>query len=307
MKTKLTAVTTGILLCGWFIGFTTYKFKDLTGYWQYSPFSGWQWANNAMYAYRYVNISERKPVPPRYAALDKMICQYFDSTRDTKKFPVESAMASTFYMWSAGMPLMKYRDSLFKNDTSASELKKWASMGPLYNDYGVYIIKQYPLHFARYFLWPNANKYYAPPIEFLETYNSGQNTVTKQAKNWFAYKSTKVKTRFKDKYVTVLNFYPILSGIINLVMLILLLYYFTLKGWKHNPKFNKIILLSATLWLLNAGFTIGASSPALRFQSFPILTTTISTLLLIDWLWAVAMKDRKYNITQTNLTNELFI
>lgn len=294
-KRKIWGTVAGLLLCGWFVGFTTYKYKKLTGYWQYSPFSGWQWANNAMYAYRYVDSTERKPVAKKFQSLDNMIRQYFDSTKDTKRFPVENIMASTFYMWSPGMPLMKYRDSLFKKDTSAGELKKWASMGPFYKEYGIYIIKKYPLHFLRYFIWPNANKYYAPPIEFLDSYNSGKSTVTEQARKWFNYSSINVKTRMKSKETFILDFYTILSGVINVVMLIMLLYYLTLKGWKHRTTFRKIVLLGGTIWLLNAGFTIFASSPALRFQSFPILLTVISSLLLVDWLWAIAMNTKITN------------
>jgi hypothetical protein len=173
-------------------------------------------------------------------------------------------------------------------------------MGPLYKDYGIYIIRHYPWQFARYYLWPNTNKYYAPPVEFLDSYNSGRYSVTKQAKEWFGYKDIKVKTRFKKNETWVLDFYPILSGVINIIMLITLVYYYTLKGWRHQPKFLKIVLLVGTIWLLNAGFTILASSPALRFQSFPILLTVMSTFLLVDWLWTIAIKPKPNNIIHHN-------
>ncbi|THU39602.1 hypothetical protein FAM09_13965 [Niastella caeni] len=288
-RKKLMGIGAGLFLCGLFVGYTSYKFKKITGDWQYSPFSGWQLTNNAMYTYRYVNKADRKPVPKKFQAFDNMVRQYFDSTRDTKKFPVESMKASTVYMWSPGFPMMKYRDSLFKKDSTAFELKKWASMGPFYKAYGLYIIRQYPLEFLQHFIWPNGNKYYAPPVEFLDSYNSGKDEVNQMAKAWFGYKSLKVRTRMKDNTVWVLNFYPILSGIINAVMLFMLLFYWTLKGWRTNPIAKKGILIGSTVWLLNAGFTIGASSAALRFQSFPILLTTIFVALLVDWLWKVAM------------------
>jgi len=288
LRSKLIGIASGSLLCVLFIFQTTYKYKELTGIWQYSPFSGWQFANNAMYAYRYIDSADRKPVPAKFKPLDKMIQKYFDSTRDTKKHPIEEIQASTFYMWSRGLPLMKYRDSLFKKDTAASELKKWASMGPLYKDYGIHIIKQYPLYFIRYFIWPNANKYYAPPVEFLEDYNSGKRDVTETAKTWFGYKSRIIGTRSKSNKVWVLDFYPILSGIINVMMLFTIVCYIILKGWRNNDLFRKGVLMAAVIWLLNAGFTIFASSAALRFQSFPILLITIFCCLMIDWLRVMA-------------------
>jgi hypothetical protein len=284
MRKKILGVGMGMLLCGLFIFFTSYKYKMLSGHWQYSPFSGWQFANNAMYAYRYVAKSDRKPVPSKYLKLDNMIRDFFDSTRDTKRYPTEAIQASTFYMWSPGMPLMKYKNTIFKKDTSSSDMKKWASMGPFYKDYGLHIIKTYPLHFINYFIWPNALKYYAPPVEFMKNYNSGRKDVTEQAKNWFGYKTRNVKTRMKNNKVWVLDFYPIFSGITNVVLLLTTICFISLKGWKINNVFTKGIIMGGTVWILNAAFTISASSAALRFQSFPILINTIFMALLVDWM-----------------------
>jgi hypothetical protein len=290
IRKKIIGFASGMLLCLLFVGFTTYKYKQLTGYWQYSPFSGWQLANNAMYAYRYVDKADRKPVPLKFRTLDNMIREYYDSTRDLKKHPLEGYMASTFYMWSPGLPLYKYQNLLFKKDTSASSLKKWATMGPYYKDYGLYIIRQYPWKFLRYFAWPNANKYYAPPVEFLQMYNSSKDSVALIAKTWFGYKDRFVKTRTKDLNIWILNFYPILSGIINVAILLGLFSFIFLNGFRQNDIIKKGILLGGIIWLLNAVFTIFASSAALRFQSFPILLSTIFAALLIDWLGKIAHK-----------------
>jgi hypothetical protein len=291
IKNKLIGIGSGCLVIALFILHTSNEYKSLTGTWQYSPFAGWQWANNAMYAYRYVDSSQRKPVPARFQALDNSIRRYFDSTRDVKKYPLESVMASTYYMWSPGLPLFRYRNNLYKKvlkDSTSTELKKWSSMGPLYTDYGLYIISRYPTYFARYFLWPNANKYYAPPVEFLAEYNSGKDSVTNVAKVWFKYKSRRLTTRTKNLKITILDFYPILSGVINVIMLFGLISFFLLDGFKSEETYKKGILLGGIVWLLNAGFTIFASSVALRFQAFPIILTTIFTGVIVDWLWQMA-------------------
>lgn len=305
LRKKVVGVALGVLFCGLFVCYTSYKYQQLTGYWQFSPFSGWLMANNAMYAYRYVDSAHRKPVPQKFKALDNMIREFFDSTRDVKKFPSEAAMASTVYMWTPGMSLMQYRNGLFKkaNDTTISEQKKWASMGPFYKAYGLYIIKQYPVHFARYFMLPNAVKYYAPPVEFLENYNSGRGTVNERTKTWFGYKSLQVKTRMHNGRAWILDFYPVLSGIINVLMLFGLLYYVILKGWRYTPVFSKTVMMGGGVWLLNALFTIGASSAALRFQSFPVLLTTTFTLLLIDWMVQL-MKSMKREAVEASKNSE---
>ena len=89
--------------------------------------------------------------------------------------------------------------------------------------------------------------------------------------------------------IEILDFYPILTGIINVVMLFSLLFYILLKGWHTYNLCKKGVLLGSIVWSLNAVFTIGASSVALRFQSFPIILTSVFVALLLDWLWKVAM------------------
>jgi hypothetical protein len=221
-----------------------------------------------------------------------MIREYFDSTRDIKKHLQESMMASTVYMWTPGLPLFKYRDDyIFKNDTNLSnEFKKWAAMGPMYKSYGLHIIKTYPMQFIKYFIWPNMNKYYAPPVEFLSSYNSGRKKVSAVAVDWFQYKNGQLKSR-TNGIIKALDFYPILSGIINGLMLLNFIYYLLIKGWKYDRRFSKAVLISVSLWLLNAIFTIVASSAALRFQAFPILLTITFTLLISEWLWAISVRE----------------
>jgi hypothetical protein len=280
LRKKLAGMGLGLLLLGWFVGLSMFQYKKLTGYWQYSPFSGWQLANNAMYAYREVKSMDREPVPLQFRALDNMIRKFYDSNPD-----LQAGEASTEYMWTPSLPLVRYNESLFNaKDTSATEFKKWASMGPLYSSYGLYIIKKYPMHFLRYFVWPNSRKYFAPPVEYLGNYNWGLPTVRKSAMKWFGYTNNQVKTRMKSGKVWILQYYPFLVSITNLILFLMLLSYILLKGWQYNTPFYKSILLAGFVWIANAGFTIFASSVALRFQAFPALLSATFSLLLIDWM-----------------------
>jgi hypothetical protein len=284
LRLKIAGIAASFLFIGLFIAFTGYQYKKLTGHWQYSPFSGWQFANNAMYAYRYVSPSDREPVPEKFQTIDKMVREFFDSTRDVNRFPSEKEMASTYYMWTKNMPLIKYKNIIYKNDTINPDMKSWAAIAPFYKQYGLYIIAKHPVHFLKYFIWPNSQKYYAPPTEFLGVYNSGKDSIAKVAENWFAYKTRKIITRTESNEIKILEALPVLSGIINAAMFLLLIFYLVLKGWQFNIPFNKTILMGITFWLANAGFTILASSAALRFQSFPLMLTTTFSILLVDWM-----------------------
>lgn len=280
LRKKVFGLGSSILLICWFVGLSMIQYKKFTGYWQYSPFSGWQLANNALYAYQQVDSTDRDPVPLKFQALDNMTRHFYDSLPD-----LQLPAAGFAYMWIPWYPLMRYRDSLFNAKApQATEFKKWASMGPFYSSYGMWIIKKYPWHFLRYFVWPNSLKYSAPPVELLKYYYWSKPTNPKSAVIWFGYTNKQVKTKINNGNVWILEFYPFLVRFANLLVLLMLLSYLLLKGWQYNTTFNKIILLAGFTWIANAVFTVFASSAALRFQAFPALLSVTFSLLLIDWV-----------------------
>ena len=157
-------------------------------------------------------------------------------------------------------------------------------MGPYYSSYGWWLIKKYPGSFLRHFVWPNAQLYFAPPVEFLEGYNFHKTTVPASAVKWFGYTNNQVTIRMKDGRAAILDPYPFLVSITNLLLVLGLLSYLLLKGWQFNSPFNKSLLLAGFACITNAGFIIFTCAAALRFQVFPVLLNTIFSLLLIDWM-----------------------
>jgi protoporphyrinogen oxidase len=290
---KIAGMGGSLLLIGCFILFTSNKYKEQVGVKEFSPFSGWQIANNAMYAYRYVDGKHVQPVPTQFRSLDKMVRTYFDTTRDTGKHPEEMLKASTMYMWDPRSPLQKYMELQFKGDTSATKLKKWAIVAPLYADYGAWLIRVYPEKFAEYYIWPNALKYYAPPVEFLETYNMGRDSVAKIAQVWFHWKDGKVRTLFKDFNVSTLNFFPVLVGALNIVFLICVIFYLTLRKAENTETLSNLLWLSGGLWIINFVFSVYASPIALRFQVFPVLVYISVAFLLLEKIWQLAFVSPK--------------
>ncbi|WP_298737357.1 NAD(P)/FAD-dependent oxidoreductase [uncultured Chitinophaga sp.] len=288
---KVLGLGISVLLIGCFILFTSSKYEELTGERQFTPFSGWQMANNAMYAYRYIDSADLKVVPHRFRKLDAMVRTYFDTSRDVKKYPHEAWQASTVYMWSPFSPLQMYMEQQFKKDSSATKLKKWATVGPLYSDYGKYLIKQYPLAFARYYLWPNMMKYYTPPVEFLEYYNMGTDSVAPIAAQWFGYKDIKVKTRIGTFNVGILSLYPVFSGVINILLICSVVGFFMLNGNSKYPILSKGIKLILIFWIINFSFSVFASPIALRFQLFPVIVTFLYAAMAISYLIEMAFRN----------------
>ncbi|MEC5146404.1 PMT-2 domain-containing protein [Chitinophaga sp. 180180018-2] len=289
-----------LILIGIFIIHTSKTYYKLSGYKQFSPFTGWQLANNGMYAYKFVAPKNRKQPPKRLQELDQMVRNYIDSTQNLQKYPYEKIIAGTIYMWSPNSPLSIYMNKQFIKDSTATALTKWSATAPIMKEYGIFLIKSYPKEFLRYYLIPNAVKYYAPPVEFLAAYSTGVDSVSPIATAWFAYKSNKISCRFKDFNVNNLNYYPILSGTVNVLFIFSLLSFIMLKGYKEQIQLTKGLGLVIGLWIVNFSFSVFASPIALRFQLFPILTTACFSLLLLEYLIKLA---KSSNPATSNILN----
>jgi hypothetical protein len=224
---KLSGIAAGLLLIGGFIFFTSQEYAVFIGKKVFSPFSGWQLANNALYVYRHIDSAKRKPAPKKFQGIDRIVRTYFDTSRNISTHPMEMLEASTPYMWTPASPLQsymmkKYRHDESIKDSSVRRYKRWASAGPLLGEYGCWLIRQYPKEYIHHYLWPNTIEYYTPPLEFLTVYNMGFDTIGHIAQTWFGLKSNKVLTKFRNPTATSLAFYPIFSALVNGLFITLL-------------------------------------------------------------------------------------
>lgn len=285
IRMKVVGVGIVIIFIGIFVFSTSMKYKKLSGVFQFSPFSGWQMANNGIYAYRFVDSSDRVVLPPKFKVLDAEVRRYFDANkRSAIEYPEEMIDISAVYMWKPSSPLRKYMKDRFLNDSTSSDLKKWSKVAPLYGEYGSELIKTYPLTFARSFLWPNLVKYYAPPIEFLQTYGFNVDTLNPIANTWFRFKEKKLESRFRDTNVEALEFYPIICGMLNAVYIMMSISFFLLNGKREHNALCRLWLISFVFWICNLLFSVFASPVALRFQVFSIMLNAIFSFLILDFV-----------------------
>jgi len=289
-RLKLIGMLLSLVLIGLFIRYTQNDYLRLSGHRQFSPFSGWQLANNALYSYRYVDSSKRKTLPVRFHKLDKMVRNYFDSTRDVKKYPWETLEASTVYMWDARSPLSLYADDLIRDDSVKGKLRRWAKAAPIMKEYGTELIKTYPSEFINHYLLPNSMKYYAPPVEFLEVYNNGVDSVNDIASTWFNYKSNKIFTRASEGAAGWLSYYSVAVGTMNVLLLANVISFLILKFYKRFEYINKLLILIFILWMTNFTFSVFASPIALRFQMFAIFVYSALVFVLMERLILIAFE-----------------
>lgn len=272
-------VVFGLLLL-YSLSFTSQKMKEISGTRQFSAFGGWQLANNALYMYQHIPAAERKQVPARFTKLEKMVRQHMDTLQKVK-FTHEDSTNSFFYLWSGRGPLIQYLKEEYKNDSITPYFKRWASEGPLYLGYAQFLVQSYPLQFLQYFMVPNAIKLAVPPTEFLGTYNMGGDSVGRLAKDWFQYKSQKVKDHNnKTDTIWLTEWYPIFTTMASLLFIIHLVGLFVFGSLKNQSKnFIKTLIIITSLLVLNAGFSIFSSPIVLRYQVFPILLGFILAII----------------------------
>lgn len=304
VRLKITGILLIILLISSFIKFNRDKYYELCNIRQFTPFSGWLMANNAIYAYRYaLGPSYYKP-PERFTKLDNEIRVYFDSTRNNSRHPEEKIEAYHDYMWKETSPLSMYWKDEFIKGKNTTVQRAFAQAGPLFNDYGKWLILHYPKEFLQHVILPNSIRWFTPPVEFLRYYNSGLQTVPEQVQHWFRFKSNNVRTNINLKgqllIISIQNFYPIWASIMNLLFLgsLIVLLFFLRKRIK---KIKKISITAFFLWIFNYGFSAFASPIALRYQMFPILVTTYFAFLVIDFIISYDFFKKKDSMIGSNL------
>jgi hypothetical protein len=249
-------------------------------------------ANNALYMYQTIPAAQRGPVPARFASLETMVRQHMD-TLSKIKFSHDDSVNTYFYLWSGRGPLVQYMERQYKKDSTTPYFKRWASEGPLYAAYASYLIRKYPLQFAKVFLLPNAVKYAVPPTEFLGTYNMGADSVGTLAKSWFNYKSLQVQKHDKKKKqadgIAATEWFPVFGAVANvlLVMGLIGVVFLGAVRWKEYGV-AQLLAVVLTLWLANSAFSIFASPIVLRYQVFPLLVAFCVGAVLMEKIYKLA-------------------
>ena len=299
LSQRAIAIALPALLLLAFIYYTGNSVKQMTGTRKFSPFGGWQMANNALYLVR--NAHDLPPAPARFAGLDSQIRHYFDTAKQERTL-FDASYPGIYFLWSQQGPLAAYVNQQRKKDTTVPYFTSWTAASQQYTGYATWLIGQHPAAFVQHFVWPNTIRYIFPPLEFMGRYNSNMDTVDQMAKFWFHYKSNRVKAFSKDFQAFLLAGFPILNLVTNLFfLLIVLLFAFTKSAWKitsvpaghlppptsavaqapsSSPAFARYIAVVFALWLLHFAFSVVAAPVVLRYQVF-LLTICLSFSLLI--------------------------
>ncbi|HEY4150146.1 MAG TPA: hypothetical protein VGM41_14505 [Chitinophagaceae bacterium] len=264
--------------------------ESATGTRIFSAFSGWQMANNSLHVYCYVE-QDTSGIPSECRELAAFVRTYFDTV--CPRLRGLPAAATTDYMLVESSPLMKYFYYKWRKDRLPGYFEAWNAVAPLYSDYGNWLMKKHPAAFARYYLWPSAKTYLAPPPEIMAQYNEGADTVGDAARNWFRYDNKQVSCVFKSLQGRVLAPFPVFFLLANLLLLLSMGWFLLVKGFREaSDSMNRSLLLVAFFFIMNSCFSIFATPSSLRYEVFPLVIYACFSLLIVGWLWNNRLRRR---------------
>lgn len=289
---KLAGIGFGLLLVLLFINHQRNAAYRLYGQKEFSIFTGWQLANNALYVRGHIDLDPELLPSPESRRLDSFARVFFSSRKPDFNQRIKYYVAN-YYIRESKAPLKQYFLSIDSSVTDREYLLSWAKASIPFKEYGSYVLQHYPLEYAQYFMGLNLRHYFFPPLEKLEVYNLGSKTVWRTAKDWFDYESRNVKVSSYTAQKNILRIFPTLFFFINICFIGSVAYLLISKKFKKLDKENRLtIFLIVLFWLLNFSFSVFSTMNVLRYQVIPLILLFSYTILLIEWA------DRNVTVSQ---------
>jgi hypothetical protein len=276
LRQKIFGIVLQLVVLGAFIGYTSFRVGQLSGQAQFSPFGNWKTANDALYMYGHVYENSRDTVPAKFAQLDRSVRQGFQLDKKIDDLlDYTSPFYGSIYMFYYSSGLVRYKNLLYGEDTEFVNFRKMAQVGPLYGQYGAYLIRKYPVAFLHYFVAPNACRYVLPPLEaygsfppfFLRPDYLGQAAVS-----WFGVKTITPSASAIRLRGYLLAPYQTLAAFVHLLFLVNLIGFGVMKGFRSLPRAEWLALLVlGAFWIFDLGFSLTAAATVMRYELLPLI------------------------------------
>ncbi|WP_431211746.1 hypothetical protein ACQ86N_39025 [Puia sp. P3] len=193
MKLKVLSFLLPFVLIVPFILYSRAASYKMTGIRQFSFFTGWQLANNAMYIYDQINVDSNSLPTAEARHLNRYMIRFLKRfNQDGYRDYLEAFQGKLLYQ----ICRITVKGVLFNKLSFNGEIntvKNWGRASADFEPFGKYLIVHHPVAYARYFMLPNTRHYFVPPLLHLEQYNYyGVDSIEPIAKDWFHYPSLKV-------------------------------------------------------------------------------------------------------------------
>jgi len=290
---KLAGMALPIILIIPFVMFSSQATLKLVGSRQFPPIlGGWQWGNNALYMREFVNVDSNKLPSNECRELDRLARNFFRTVpQSDRDLP---AYVANFFIRQPEAPLKRYMLNHYKIEGDMSEVIAWGKVSPVFKDYGLYLIRNYPFAFARHYLLINTKNYFLPPLEKLEIYNLGMDELLPLAAYWFDYPNLEIRSISKGLQGVLLFLYPTLFLLFNAYYAYNLVLFAARRKFRQASKsFMSAQVIMFSFMMLNFSFSVFANIIVIRYQVFPMIICLAFSSLLADFLEKIHETDAK--------------
>ena len=275
------ALSIGILLLIPFIVHTQKETYKMTGKKQFSLFTGWQLANNALYAYEYMDSAKILPIDCQ--ELEKSCMIFFHRIPTEKLHDIMWSDEGNFFIRAYYGPLKQYFTRHYKISDDYDVIVAWGKASIVFETYGIFLIKNNFRAFVWAFILPNAKNYFIPTLEKLSVYNLGSNKFDPVAEEWFHFKNPSIKISRSPIQGIILYFFPIIFCALNIYTIIQsAIYIISKKYLKQTRSYRNAILLFLLFLSLNFIFLTTASIIVFRYQLFPMIICLVLAMFLSE-------------------------
>lgn len=294
-----------------FIRHTESEAYKLTGTRQYSLFTGWQLANNALYIYDQIEVDSADLPTPEAKELNRLSIEFLKHRKPDGYRPFLESFVGNFFIKYSKAPLKTYYNLHYPSKDEMGSIRTWGKASAAFEPFGKYIILHYPYAYAKYFMLPNTWHYILPPLSHLEEYNYGGEEIDPIAKDWFHFSQAKVHC-VSTSLQGFLIIYVAGFLLFNAYFLYQLVRYFMIFKRSLLSQINhKTYILISVFLLVNFLFSIFATVNILRYQIVPMIALVAFGLSLSDYLERLPRKKfasrTRSHINEMPLSNEIKI
>jgi hypothetical protein len=278
-RVKLSGIALGCLL---FLGFKWYTenlFERSIGQREFSPLSGWRLASNALIMYRHIPRREADVAPPELEPLHRLVLHDLAVMAPLDSLP--DVALQNYFTFQPGSPLCRYCGVYFNDYVTTEEIKRWTSVGRLYRDYGLFLIKKHPWAYARYFIGQGIDWFILSRVDMTNVFPEGGVEILDETKKWFGYKSDWLPCSSGKLYS--ITYFPTVVAIFNLLLILSIAGYFFCGCHKTaGVLVNRAVILVAVNWMINFLFIIFSSPALLRYSLSTMIVNIVFVPVLLE-------------------------
>lgn len=283
-KIKMTGVIFPLLLIIPFIIHTRNAAYKMMGSKQFSLFTGWQLANNALYMYNDISVESEDLPTSQTQELDSLSKNFYKTVIPEFQDYL-SNYTGNFFIRQPDAPLKQYVSLHYNPKNGYEDVVVWGKASAVFADYGNYLIRKNPSAYIRNFMLLNAKVYFATPLEKLELYNLGADSVGSVAKYWFHFKNRRITAVSKEAQAAILFIFPPLFFLTNIYLIIWGLLFIVRRKFKNTSvALNRFLILMGGLLIANFSFCVFATIIVFRYQVFPLIICFTLSIMLLEWV-----------------------